>query len=72
MTNPPKLIYLQWNPNGESTWCRDKINDDDIEYVVKSHYESITNMLRDRLSDSEEKVKKLSKALAKEALHENI
>jgi hypothetical protein len=32
---PPKVIYLQFdpNPNGETTWCEDRINDDDIEYV---------------------------------------
>lgn len=29
----PKTIYLQYDPDGETTWCDDKINDDDIEYV---------------------------------------
>ena len=29
----PKTIYLQYDPDGETTWCEDKINDDDIEYV---------------------------------------
>ena len=73
-TTPPKIIYLQWNqsPDDESTWCADKINDDDVEYVIKSHYESTTKKLRDRIFDLEDKVLKLSRALAKEALHENI
>jgi hypothetical protein len=36
----PKQIYLQWfdeygDENGETTWCEDKINDDDITYVLK-------------------------------------
>lgn len=37
---PPKEIYLQFDPDGgETTWCEDKINDDDIEYVRKSRAE---------------------------------
>lgn len=37
MVKPPKTIWLQvddvdgWHP--ETTWCSDKINDGDIEYV---------------------------------------
>ena len=30
----PTKIYLQYDPDGETTWCADKINDDDIEYVL--------------------------------------
>jgi len=33
MGNPDR-IYLQYDPDGETTWCEDKINDDDIEYVI--------------------------------------
>ena len=29
----PKRIYLQNDLGGETTWCENKINDDDIEYV---------------------------------------
>ena len=31
----PKTIYLQIANLPEITWCVDKINDDDIEYIVK-------------------------------------
>ena len=26
-------IYLQEDTDGETTWCQDKINDDDCEYI---------------------------------------
>ena len=29
----PKTIYLQHYPDDLVTWCEDKINDDDVEYV---------------------------------------
>jgi len=31
---PPQVIYLQWEepPDGEVTWCIDKINDNDDTY----------------------------------------
>lgn len=32
-TEPHRRIWLQWDPEGETSWCQDKINDDDIEYV---------------------------------------
>jgi hypothetical protein len=32
--NAPKRIWLQWEDHlGESTWCADPINDEDVEYV---------------------------------------
>lgn len=32
---PWEVIYLQWNPDPdiETTWCSDKINDDDVVYL---------------------------------------
>ncbi|MHC4413349.1 MAG: hypothetical protein ACYSYU_10550 [Planctomycetota bacterium] len=40
MSDAPEKIYLQWIPgyprvdaDDEVTWCEDKINDDDVEYV---------------------------------------
>lgn len=30
---PHRRIWLQYDPEGETTWCQDKINDDDVEYV---------------------------------------
>ena len=43
--NLPKKIYLQIDPENEKpedfkelrevTWCEDRINDSDIEYVIK-------------------------------------
>lgn len=29
----PEVIYLQYAPDGETTWCEDKINKDDVRYV---------------------------------------
>lgn len=39
MNQPPETIYLQYDPEGETTWCEDQINDDDIEYLLKSRAE---------------------------------
>lgn len=38
MSKPPERIYLQVDPEGynqeiNTTWCQDRINDDDVEYV---------------------------------------
>lgn len=41
--NPPERIFLQVDPEGEGypseyegvTWCRDRINETDVEYVRK-------------------------------------
>ena len=34
----PERIWLQWNTDpDEQSWCGDKINDDDVEYVKVSH-----------------------------------
>jgi len=44
MKNTPKKIYLQvedvpddFNDLSEVTWCQDRINKNDIEYVLKSN-----------------------------------
>jgi len=44
MSEAPERIYLQWYEDddgtlgsiNESSWCSDKINDDDVEYVLAS------------------------------------
>ena len=34
MDNAPERIWLQWEDHaGESTWCQDPINDEDVKYV---------------------------------------
>ena len=34
MADTPKTIWLQDDPvTGETTWCEDKIYDDDVEYI---------------------------------------
>jgi hypothetical protein len=34
MSDAPERIWLQWEEDfGESTWCQDPINDEDVEYV---------------------------------------
>lgn len=30
----PEYIYLQINPDGETTWCEDRIDPYDIEYKI--------------------------------------
>ncbi len=35
-----KHIYLQRYTDGETTWCQDQINDDDVEYILKSEYDT--------------------------------
>ncbi len=44
---PPTIIYLQnsIDDNGiwynDTTWCVEKINDDDIQYIIASKYKSV-------------------------------
>jgi len=38
----PITIYLQNDPEGETTWCEDKINDDDVEYVQFAEVSRLT------------------------------
>jgi hypothetical protein len=40
MSEAPKTIYLQYDPDGETTWCEDRINDEDIEYVQAGELEA--------------------------------
>lgn len=37
----PTIIYLQYDPGGDTTWCDDKINDDDIEYIIIDEYNNV-------------------------------
>ncbi len=48
----PDRIYLQYDPDGETTWCEDKINDDDIEYVIAT-----------RLAQAEAEIARLTRLL---------
>jgi len=41
---PPKQIYLQAyesNSYDDNTWCQNKINDEDIEYILQSEYDQL-------------------------------
>jgi len=43
---PPQKIYLQdycedYLSDGNTTWCDDKQNDDDIEYILRSEYNAL-------------------------------
>lgn len=41
---PPKRIYLQQYfdySDDMVTWCEDKINEDDIEYILQSEYDKL-------------------------------
>lgn len=45
---PYSLIYLQWHSDGcqdecaeEVTWCQDKINNTDVEYIRKDMFDMI-------------------------------
>lgn len=40
----PKQIYLQAYESDsydDNTWCQDKINDEDIEYILQSEYDQL-------------------------------
>ena len=42
--HPPKRIYLQRYYDYDDdmvTWCRYKINEDDIEYILQSEYDTL-------------------------------
>ena len=43
MSSPEKIWLQNWtsDPSVETTWCVDKINDDDIEYVLASQVENL-------------------------------
>lgn len=50
---PPNKIYLQWYVDDPEygmefgrTWCQDKINDDDVEYILASRVEELEAALR--------------------------
>lgn len=42
MAKYPKTIYLQRGID-EITWCRDRQNDDDVEYIAKAAYDAVIN-----------------------------
>lgn len=44
--DPPKIIYLQYDPDGETTWCEDRIGDEDIEYVQVAELEVAREALK--------------------------
>jgi hypothetical protein len=48
----PERIYLQWHADAsalkslyETTWCDDRINDDDVEYVLASKLAAAEGLL---------------------------
>ena len=50
MTELPERIYLQWDGVVEgTTWCLDKINDDDGVYVLESRAEVAERKLGEAL-----------------------
>ena len=42
MSDPPGIIWLQWYDNPEVTWEREKIHDDDVEYVFAESYDYLS------------------------------
>lgn len=59
MKNIPETIFLQIDEYGkdaksfkelETTWCTDKLNEDDIEYILKSKYEELEHQKEKILS----------------------
>ena len=48
MSESPELLYLQWTGSeldSDSTWCSNKINDDDVEYIKKSTSDRLRGLL---------------------------
>ena len=63
MKPAPKIIYLQWHTEDcdpdcdeEVSWCIDKINDDDIEYIRRDLYDALQIIVGDIITDVTEKV----------------
>lgn len=76
MSAIPKVIYLQigdldpdetdeqgWEAAEEITWCTDKVDDRDIEYVLKSEAEAERDALRARMEAADEWIQQLSDEL---------
>lgn len=61
MKNVPKVIFLQVDADGETpedfeelygvSWCADKINQNDIEYVLRSAHDAQIASLEKRLKE---------------------
>jgi hypothetical protein len=45
--NIPDKIYLQIEDETEVTWCVDRINDTDVEYLRVDRYKSLRNLYND-------------------------
>ena len=44
MTNPHERIFLQWENHSDwsaITWCEDRVEDDDVEYVRIDLYDKL-------------------------------
>jgi Mg/Co/Ni transporter MgtE len=55
---PPKQIYLQAYDSDsydDNTWCVDRINDEDIEYILQSEYDQLKAEI-ERLQKYKEKL----------------
>lgn len=57
---PPQKIYLQdycedYLSDGNTTWCDDKQNDDDIEYILRSECDAL-RAENERLKTALEKI----------------
>ena len=50
--NKLKKIWLQKNNNGDQTWCEDKVNEDDIKYILESEVEEIKEAVLHDLNDA--------------------
>jgi hypothetical protein len=37
---PPRRIYIQWEAD-DVTWCNNKINDNDVEYVRAPYHDEV-------------------------------
>lgn len=60
MSKPPAVIYLQWDPTGrETTWCEDKINDDDEVYVRMNTMTSRVRKMKNKYNQLKKKFEKL-------------
>jgi hypothetical protein len=58
---PPKQIYLQAYDSDsydDNTWCVDRINDEDIEYILQSEYDQLKSE-NEKLKEALEKIYRL-------------
>ena len=65
MSRPPEIIYLQWigedgvkidinETQFDVTWCKDKINNNDIKYIRHNKYAQLRTHIKELEAENEQ------------------